>query len=211
MGEVIKQIRFACPSCTTALPDFSVKCPSCNLDLIATDPRKPEVVAKSINKNEQSVFFYVSPLKLMVMFVATSGIYSLFWFYKNWTYIHEHTNKPTVPPAFEAIFGRITYFWLLKDVARAGEQMDIPFTLPSFFLAIGFFLFSALSNVPIIGIFGLCLSAAMLLPVQFYINSLNSNSPTPINSRFTIINWVFIVILGAFQLLRLISDFFPHK
>jgi hypothetical protein len=207
--EVIK--GFQCPGCATLLPDYAITCPGCNLDLIANAPRPASLVAKSVNKNEQSVFFYMSPLKLYVMFVATGGLYSIFWFYKNWTYASEHSQRAGNFPLLEAIFGRLTYYWLLKHVQKAGAQMAVPYTLPSGWLAIGFFLLGALDRLPYIGIVCLLLAPLMLLPVQKYINSLNTNSPTPMNSRFSVANWVGIIICGGLVLLGAIADYWPNS
>src|SRR5581483_11977647 len=103
MAKTAQLVRLHCPSCKHELEDYPLTCPGCGADLIQTDLRAPELLAKSINRKENSVFFYVSPLKLVVMSIATFGLYELFWFYKNWYYVNEHTNH-AVWPLMRSIF-----------------------------------------------------------------------------------------------------------
>lgn len=202
-------LNFSCPQCSTPLPDYAPTCKSCGLDLITNETRTPEQLAKSVNRKEQSVFFYISPVKFMVMSFATCGLYALVWFYKNWAYAAEHTNRKLLPPIIGTIFQVLTYNALLKEIAAAGLAHEgVECKLPRLGLALGFFALCMCGRgdgfILLIGM----LAPLMLLPTQLYINKLNVNSPTPINDKFTVLNWVFMVIGGSLTLLGLASIFF---
>jgi hypothetical protein len=177
-----------CPQCAGVIGEYAIACPECGLDLIQNDPRPPVVISYSINRHQKSRFFYVSPLKLVVMSLATGGFYQLFWFYKNWYYVREHSHtKPW--PLMRAMFRDLTLYWLLKEMAKAGEVQGLKCPYLPALIAV-FYLGSELFG----SVFSCLLSSLLLLPVQFYVNKLNANSPTPINDKFTPANWVAIVI-----------------
>jgi hypothetical protein len=205
--QATKGPKFACPQCNAALDDYAPACKECGCDVLSNDPRPPELLANSINRNDRSVFFAVSPLKLIVMSVVTCGFYELFWFYKNWHYVQEHTNKTEVP-LINSIFRVFTYYYLMVEIRRAGaaQQKDCPFS-PAL-LAFGYMVLNvcgALSRgLPVVALAAL-LSPLALVPVQRYVNdTLNSENSTAINSRFTVANWIAIVIGGSLVLWSII-------
>ncbi|MBS1998978.1 MAG: hypothetical protein JSS86_21780 [Cyanobacteria bacterium SZAS LIN-2] len=155
----------------------------------------------SINRKDQSIFFYVSPLKLVVMSVVTFGFYELFWFYKNWTYVEEHTNR-SFTPMFSSIFRFITLLGLTNEMAKAGAEAGQSKKLFGAFFAVLYFLLAMFAGSS--GLDSLC-----LVPAQRYINSLNTDSLTPINDKFSAVNWVAIVLGGGLQIF-LLARFIPH-
>jgi hypothetical protein len=199
---------FSCPECRHALSDFAVTCPACGLDLITTDPRSSDTLSKSINRKEQSMFFYISPRKLVLMSIASFGIYELFWFYKNWTYVDEHSNR-VVTPMVCAIFHPLTYMGLMGEMSKAGAEAGAKGNIPAPFLAFLYFALLICGRFPgPLSLLGAC-AAFTLVPAQLYVNALNTASPTPINDRFTVFNWVTIVIGGALQIFVLIGTVLP--
>src|ERR1700722_8420739 len=138
MNKLTAHPKWFCLACHHSLDDYAVVCPGCGLDLIQNDPLSPNVRNKSINRHEYTAFFYVSPLKLVVMSITTLGIYQLFWFYKNWTYVHDHTSKKFWP-GLCAIFSQFTYYGLIKEIAKAGELRGVPCKLSAPKLALVFF------------------------------------------------------------------------
>jgi hypothetical protein len=192
----------------TALDDYAPACKACGCDVLSNDPRPPELVVRSINRNDRSVFFTVSPLKLIVMSIVTCGFYELFWFYKNWNYVQEHSKK-TESPLINAIFRMFTFYSLMIEIRRAGaaQHKDCPFS-PAL-LAVCYVVLSVCGGlskfVPVVSLAGL-LSSLALVPVQKYVNdTLNSQTSTAINSRFSVANWIAIVIGGSFVLLGVIG------
>lgn len=185
--------KLTCPACQTALGDYPVICPECGLDLLLNEIRPPAVMATSLNRKDQSVFFYVSILKLYLMSLATFGLYTFFWFYKNWFYVEDHTNRK-LSPFFRSVFSIIWFYDLVREVSKAGNAQGIKLNIHPGLLAFGFVLFGVFANFFMPLIF---LQLAMLIPVQNHINALNSNSPTPM-STFTPLNITAIVLYAAF-------------
>ena len=195
---------FTCPQCKSALDDYAIQCPACGLDLLQNDPRPQWVLANSINRKEQSVFFNVSPVKLMIMSMVTFGFYEFFWSYKNWYYVSEHTNRKN-HPFVRSMFFYLTSFVLLGEFQKAGKPQNIApgFPLPLLGLLYLILQFGAPILIPVtIPSIG----TLALLPAQRYINSLNKNTPTPINDKFTIANWIAIVIGGALNIFFIIRS-----
>lgn len=195
MNLEVVRTGFSCPNCTKPAADYDPVCGECETNLIQNEPRAPFVLANSINRNDKSVFFYVSPLKLYVMSVVTLGFYIMFWFYKNWAYVTEHTGKARWIMPY-AIFWNFTYYFLMKQMIRAGAKLgNDNFICPPLVLAIGMFV------LPIAGAFlpfsfGALVSPILLIPTQIYINELNKNAnvPAEINSRFSPVNIVGILV-----------------
>lgn len=109
---------------------------------------------------EPSTLYYsVSLVKMLVFTLITSGIYPLFWFFRQWIYIRYHSKTRYVPKGTLAlvlfpwfILGEIENDRELNQIERSGFN--------SFFLATCFVL------VPVVGV-------VFLLPVQSYINRVN--------------------------------------
>ncbi|MBC3882624.1 DUF4234 domain-containing protein [Undibacterium sp. LX40W] len=72
------------------------------------------------SKNPQSHFYIVSEKKFLVLFVATLGIYSLYWFYKNWQFYRDSTGD-SVWPVPRAIF---SIFFVHALFRRVAEKLD---------------------------------------------------------------------------------------
>src|SRR5262249_42019382 len=160
---------FSCPVCKMPLPDYALSCENCGAELRGVELRTPQMLDNSVNRKENSIFFYVSPFKLVLMTICSFGCYQLFWFYKNWTYAEEHTNK-VQKPMVNAIFAVLTFYGLIKEISRAGGQAGIFKKLPAAFLAI---LFAAMLFVGrfegMLYLVGLW-SCLCLVPVQQYVN-----------------------------------------
>ena len=207
-AQTIKVPKFSCPQCKAALEDYDPVCQECACNVLSNDPRSPQLIARSINRNDNSVFFIVSPVKLVVMSIVTFGLYEMFWFYKNWHYVQEHTKK-TEFPMMNSIFRYITYYYLMVEIRRAGaaQQKECPFSpvlLAVCYVALN--LSGAFSKIsPFIAVIGL-LSPLALLPVQNYVNNvLNVESAAAPNNRFTVANWIAVSVGGFLVLLNFIE------
>lgn len=80
-------------------------------------PSKRKAVRK-VPKQKPIRFFAISPLKLFVLSFFTVGLYTIYWFYRNWKAVHEDTGEP-LSPFWRAIFSTFTAFFLFRKVARA--------------------------------------------------------------------------------------------
>lgn len=198
MSQIQTSLDMVCPNCKEPIDAYVVCCPACNADIRESFTPDPT----SINCKDRSTFYYVSVKKLAIMSVVTFGIYALFWFYKNWSYVNEH-GKNKVMPLARSIFSPITFYDLIKEIGKAGAAQGLPCKLPAALLAIVYLVVVLLDRsgmgdrlFSLGGLFGF-LGFVPLLVVQRYVNTLNTESPTPINSRFTVVNWIFIVIGGG--------------
>src|SRR5258708_1698326 len=66
-----------------------------DLDTINADP--PPIPDQIPSQTGEPLFFSVSLLKLLVMSTVTLGLYDLYWFYKNWTFVKERTARDISP------------------------------------------------------------------------------------------------------------------
>jgi|GEM_PF-6130775 len=187
--------KLSCPSCEAELGDYPVVCPGCGLDLLRNEIRPPAVMATSLNRKDQSVFFHVSCVKLYVMSTVTLGLYMFFWMYKNWFYVEDHTNKK-LSPFFRSMFSIIWFYDLLREINKASEAQGIKSGLHPGLLAFGFIFCGVFASF-----FGPLsfIQTAMLIPIQNHINGMNTNSPTPINSKFSPLNIAVIVLWLGFM------------
>ena len=62
-------------------------------------------------------FFAVSPIKMVVLSVCTLGIYQIYWFYKHWVLIREHS-EPLIVPLGARLFRNILVLQLLRIHTR---------------------------------------------------------------------------------------------
>lgn len=198
MSHIQTYLDTTCPHCSEPINAYTIRCPACNVDIREAwipDPR-------SINWKDRSTFYYMSVPKLAVLSIVTFGFYDLFWFYKNWTYAKEHGQRKVLPAA-RAIFSPFFFYGLIREMGKAGAVQGLPCRLSAVWLTIGYFVLAALGRVNMI--FGF-LAFIPLLLVQKYVNSLNTTSPTPINSKFTVANWIFIILGVGITIYALVAQ-----
>ena len=60
--------------------------------------------ANLLNEDARSVDYYVTaPKKFLILFFVTFGLYSIYWFYKNWK-LHKEKSGANIWPVVRAIF-----------------------------------------------------------------------------------------------------------
>lgn len=71
-----------------------------------------------------STFFVSSPLKLTVLYVATFGIYSFYWFYKHWKALQPQLDEAITPWARALFYWFFTHalFQTISDRQKAEGQ-----------------------------------------------------------------------------------------
>lgn len=155
----------------------------------------------------QAQWFSVSPFKLMVMCTVTLQFYTIYWFYKQWSMVKAR-EKSSIIPALRAIFAVLFVFPLfnrVRDAGPAGSGLNVAM------LACGWVATSLLWKWSDWG-WWLGLAAPMfLMPVQGVMNSLNASSggDTAPNDRFSVLNWIAIVLGGGFLILAFVGMFMP--
>lgn len=71
----------------------------------------------------QAHFYVVSIKKFSVLFIATMGIYLVYWFYKNWSNYKKATND-SIWPVARAIFSIFFVHSLFEQVSYRKEKQD---------------------------------------------------------------------------------------
>ncbi|MFB3881671.1 MAG: DUF4234 domain-containing protein [Armatimonadota bacterium] len=107
-GTQMKQ----CPFCAKQTPAEAVACTHCRASLNAADwaPR--------------AAYSYVQPVwHLVLLSIATFGVYPVYWFYKSWQQVGEYTGKAMSPGwrtvgLFVPILGLVFIYDLLTDVSH---------------------------------------------------------------------------------------------
>ena len=84
-------------------------------DLIkaASAQQKPQL--KTDITQQPQHFFTVSTFKLIVMLVATLGLYNLYWSYKNWVFIKHKTGRD-ISPFWRTVFGILWIYSFFKYI-----------------------------------------------------------------------------------------------
>lgn len=160
---------------------------------------------------EVAPLFPVAIWKLVLMMLATFGLYQIFWGYKHWTAIRTRTREEMMPLArgFFAIF----FFHLLaKEVNDAAEQQRIERRLQVSALMVLFviFWFSQLLPDP-----GWLLWFGIVIPLVLLQRLANEviQKASPLVDRNDAIrgwNWLAVVLGIPFFFLALIGAFMPE-
>jgi len=140
------------------------------------DPYTPptaEVTDRPAPQPSEPVLFQVGLSKFFVMSIATLNLYNVYWFYKHFTWLREHT-EVRLSPALRSIFYPVTSYTLFRRIEGLAAEQGIKPTVPAGTLALVLFLFGILGQLPLP--FGLVtlLSVVVLLPMQDCVNRLNA-------------------------------------
>lgn len=133
-------------------------------------------------------YYPVSVVKLFVLSVVTFGVYSWYWFYKNWVYV-KRRDASNIMPMARTFFSYFWYYPLFKDLLsdsqrRYVENRIFPNSVGVVMAAL--YLLSCLGGYGILTIPCLMLAAALLIPLANYINHIEQNTGgvIPLNSRW---------------------------
>lgn len=123
-------------------------------------------------------FYYpVSLVKLTAMWVLTFGLYGMYWFYKNFSYIKEKEGSHIMPVA-RGIFLNFWYYELWKNLKKDSEQRFNQGCLPGSFMAvllsIMFLCCVIASNDSTLTIPFLLISVLLVYPLANYILYINN-------------------------------------
>jgi hypothetical protein len=174
-----------------------------------TDPAVSGATVAAVAPPEPP-FFPVSPTKLVVMSVATLGVYQLFWMFENWRRIRNR-DEPGLLPAWRVSFAAFTIYGLLRRIRKAQGEFDPPARLMAGPLAAGWIAIGllGLSERPrgLVAVFAI----GFLVPVQRAVNRIN-NAVAPghhPNARLSVLNWITVVVGGSLVVLMLVVLFVP--
>lgn len=176
------------------------------------------------NGCEEPDFYIVSRQKFTVLFIATLGVYTVYWFYKNWQFYKDRHGEKMWPIArgiFNVFFTHKLFNTVEEKLSAAGKGgLWKPASVATVYViasVIGHIL-DRLAMKEMGSPYTDILSIVLLVPVFFTMRTaqekINLSQGDPegkSNSRFTIANWFWIAFGALSWLLILfgIALYFP--
>jgi len=149
-------------------------------------------------------YYPVSSLKFYLLSVFTGGLYSMYWFYKNWVYVKSREHSKIIPwgrALFQSLWFYPFYKTFSRDDAFAHEVYSRNRNIRYAFLAIMFFALMILGNNDhVVSYIGLFLAPACILP---FVEKINHVVPVTdkyfeFNSRWRPRHFIFITLFTLF-------------
>ena len=139
----------------------------------------------------------VGSVKLAVMFVATLGLYQLYWFYKQWDRVRDAGDN--VAPAPRSLFAIVFCYSLFRRINDSTHAVGVHTRLPPLLLAVGFILPSLMWKVDGLASLLGFLAFVPLVAAQRIANAvaLAQGSTEDHNTRLTRLNWAGVVAGGG--------------
>jgi hypothetical protein len=186
-----------CPSCGKHAPARLTAC-RCGYsrttggDVALEAPR----AADGVDTRDGPTWFAVGPAKLVVMCLATLGLYQVYWFYQQWRRVRD--SGEDVSPLPRSIFGVLFCYPLFKRMAESADAVGA--SLSPGPLAVAYILLSVSWKLPMP--WGL-LSVLSVLPlaVAQRVASAVAERDFPRddpNRRLTAANWLAVAASAAF-------------
>ncbi|TQV88305.1 hypothetical protein [Aliikangiella coralliicola] len=99
-----------------------------------------------INQESEAEFYIVSPKKFLILFIATIGLYSVYWFYKHWSQYKLHNNE-NMWPVMRGIFSIFFAHSLYESIDRKIRDKKLDYLWSPSIVATVYVLFSVVQNV----------------------------------------------------------------
>lgn len=181
-------------------------------------PLQVPLETRTVERPALPPFYVVSLRKLVLLSIATVGLYSLYWFWRHWK-LHKLDRKLDIWPVPRAIFAIFFAHGLNEEIdhrlRRAGQRHDwSPGTWATVYVVsaiIGQIINrlpdAMLAPGPSFGLAMLTVGGGTLAMVQAQrAANLACGDPTgSANARLTPLNWLWLVLGGLFWLLVLVG------
>lgn len=165
-----------------------------------------------------SAYFSVSTTKLKWLYLATFGLYGIYWFYKNWKLQQPYIERK-IMPVMRGIFSIFFAHALTKRIKQSMLRQAVPENKHLGFLATMFVLLLVLGNVAstladngvvppyfnIIWLVMFYLSVFPLIELQDKINLLKDDPIGSINSRYDWRGYAALLIGAVLWLLAILG------
>lgn len=92
-------------------------------------------------------FYIVSLRKFVILYLATSGCYGLYWFYRHWSENGRFSGS-SVLPVIRALFAFIFVFPLFRKVDKSLRQQEIG-SMPSWLASAALMLVLSFASIPL--------------------------------------------------------------
>jgi hypothetical protein len=168
-------------------------------------------VADAAVPGVEPVFFAVTLRKLTLMSIGTLGLYQIYWFYKNWKCVQQHSGDKVSAP-IRAVFYPLVSYALFRRVRERAAAAQIEGGLQAGLLAAAVFVLSFLWRLPDPWwLAGLAVFLPML-PVQSSVNEINARLAPQAepNAGFSGGNIAGMIVGGLVLLLAVVGMFLPE-
>lgn len=167
-------------------------------------------------------FYVVSPFKLGALFMATLGTYQVYWFYKHWK-CHQHYLPRKVSPFWRAVFSIFfTHSLFSTFQVRASERQPVQSlaNMATLFVALSIAsrvlerLVSPEGSLGTLDAIQWVVGLAIVVPLLVAQRLANIASGDPdgnTNSKFTLLNFVFLGLGSLFWLAIAASVVLPDE
>jgi len=118
-----------CNNCGKKNPENSKFCKHCGVNLdkhnaeIKDPHTKRETISDYLTSNTSPYPYVISISKLIILSVATFGIYNIYWFYKHFKSFKDEDSWK-VSPLLRAIFATLCSYSLFKRVSKKVDKLD---------------------------------------------------------------------------------------
>ncbi|MDQ3008000.1 MAG: trypsin-like peptidase domain-containing protein [bacterium] len=199
MNEVIY-----CKKCGKTNPEKSKFCQHCGIEfndalILSADKEQHEYTENYVSVNDLPYPYSISTWKLVLMSLATFGLYDIYWFYKHWKSFNAHNklNHTYFSLLASAYFAPITSYSLFKHISNNIKNINNGHGLESGGLAILYFFLR-----------GFLLGFLPLIFVQQKINLFwkKKYGSKLVRSKLGVWNWIVILTVPVIFIYGLISE-----
>lgn len=157
---------------------------------------------------ETTAFSPISVTKFLFLSILTTGIYNIYWVYRNWLAI-KVANNVSIIPVGRAIFNIIWFYPLIMQlIAHSKKQFNENRVMPTYvavFLSIAYIFLSlvdSFSDVDALLYISIFLTPVLFLPLLIYINKVNGskNEAYIYNSKWRITNTLTVILFAPIWL-----------
>jgi hypothetical protein len=173
---------------------------------MSENPYKTPESELAIN-DDSTKFYVVSIKKFTILFFLTVGLYSIYWFYKNWALYKSQTGS-SIWPIARAIFAIFFTHRLFSEVQDSLNENEKTFDWNPNLVATIYVILSILSQIldklsmkeigsPITDLLSLVIIAFIYLPLlkaQKAINLSQGDIKGQANEKFTAANYIWMTI-----------------
>jgi len=148
---------------------------------------------------DKMAFYPVSMIKFLTLSFLTMGIYSAYWFYRNWKHSKNIDNNASMPIA-RAIFNIFWYYplynRLVKDSASRYQENRVLIKPLAILFALLYFIIGLLEGSDNLWFTALIILPLLLIPLVNYVNHININNPEAYsyNSRWLFRHTIFAML-----------------
>ena len=159
-------------------------------------------------KQEDIYYYPVSVGKFAGLSLLTFGLYSFYWFYKNWQYVRER-DQSTIWPFWRMVFQPIWLYPLIANIRRHHGEDEAARVPGGALLTIAYPVLLAFLQLPNpYLLIGFC-SFVVFLPIVTAINRINGPSEAyDAHSRFKLRHWLLAIVVAPVLALVLGNAFY---